>query len=123
MTLMSVFDISSGPGRSRTRAGTPSREPDQAMTGRTSPVACDPSVEDSSPDGRRTRPGSATATTAATATTPAPSQMAGWRPSTYAVGDAYDPFELKTLASTATPNTPPISRIVFVAPDALPSSA
>jgi hypothetical protein len=29
---------------------------------------------------------------------------------------------VNTVASTATPSTPPISRIVFVAPDACPAS-
>ncbi len=38
------------------------------------------------------------------------------------IGVAYEPLAEKTLASTATPNTPPISRMVFVAPDAWPSS-
>ena len=68
------------------------------------------------------RPGRARPTSAPTATTAAPIQRAGWRPATYASGEAYDPLPEKTAARTATPNTPPISRIVLFAPDALPSS-
>ena len=33
------------------------------------------------------------------------------------------PASLNTVASTATPSTPPISRIVFMAPEAWPASA
>ena len=36
---------------------------------------------------------------------------------------AYEPFAEKTDARTATPKTPPSSRIALFAPDALPSSS
>ena len=35
--------------------------------------------------------------------------------------DAYEPWALNTEASTATPITPPSSRIALVAPDAWPA--
>ena len=37
-------------------------------------------------------------------------------------GDSYPPVREKIAASTATPKTPPTSRIAFDAPEALPSS-
>src|SRR4051794_32042630 len=61
--------------------------------------------------------------TAPTASTAAPTGSAAVTPAEYASGDAYEPLALKTLASTATPTTPPTSRIAFVAPEALPASA
>src|SRR3954453_20786774 len=60
--------------------------------------------------------------TAPTASTAAPTGSAAVTPAEYASGDAYEPLALKTLASTATPRTPPTSRIAFVAPEALPAS-
>jgi hypothetical protein len=68
------------------------------------------------------RPGTSRATTAPTASTAAPTHTAGTNPSTYACGEPYPPASVNTVASTATPSTPPISRIVFVAPEAWPAS-
>jgi hypothetical protein len=56
-------------------------------------------------------------------TTAAPRNIAGWRPATKSVGDTYEPLAVNTAARTATPNTPPSSRIALFAPDALPSSS
>src|SRR5262245_65771404 len=64
-----------------------------------------------------------TAATADTATTAAPTQTAGTRPCTYASGEKYEPWAENTEARTATPNTPPTSRMALLAPDALPSSS
>ncbi len=44
-------------------------------------------------------------------------------PLVYASVDAYEPLCANTVASTATPSTPPSSRIAFVAPDAWPASS
>src|SRR4051794_30373444 len=63
------------------------------------------------------------AATAAKPTTMAPIHTAGTSPATYACGVKYDPFAVKIAARTATPNTPPTSRIALLAPDALPSSS
>ena len=59
---------------------------------------------------------------APTASTTAAIGSAATTPSQNACGDAYEPFALNTDASTATPMTPPSSRIAFVAPDAWPAS-
>jgi len=59
----------------------------------------------------------ASAVTAANATIAAPTHTAGTRPATYAEGETYDPFAEKTGAKTATPNTPPTSRIALLAPE------
>src|SRR5207249_4587568 len=70
-----------------------------------------------------TRAGTASATTAPTATTAAPTQTAGTSPFTYAWGLLYEPLAEKIEARTATPNTPPTSRMALLAPDAFPSSS
>ncbi len=57
------------------------------------------------------------------ARTAAPTQIALVMPSVYACGDAYEPLVANTVASTATPRTPPSSRIALVAPDAWPASS
>ena len=68
-------------------------------------------------------PGTSSAASAPTASTAAPTQTALVMPSVYACGDAYEPLRENTVASTATPSTPPSSRIAFVAPDAWPASS
>ena len=61
--------------------------------------------------------------TAPSASTAAPIGSAATTPSLNACGVAYEPCALNTVASTATPMTPPSSRIAFVAPDAWPASS
>src|SRR4051812_21505782 len=71
----------------------------------------------------RTWFGMKSAAMAANATTMAPIQTAGTRPATYASGVKYEPLAVNTAARTATPKTPPTSRMALLAPDALPSSS
>src|SRR5688572_29581947 len=68
------------------------------------------------------RPGTSNANTAPTASTATAMGSADTTPSLNACGLSYPPFAANTDASTATPITPPISRIALVAPDALPAS-
>src|SRR5947209_7553050 len=56
------------------------------------------------------------------ATTTAPTATAGTSPSTKCCGAPYPPRSEKIVPNTATPNTPPSSRMAFAAPEALPSS-
>ena len=67
-------------------------------------------------------PGTNSASTAPTASTTAATGSAATTPSLKACGEAYEPLALNTDASTATPITPPSSRIAFVAPEAWPAS-
>src|SRR5262249_57381532 len=61
------------------------------------------------------------AASAPRATTAPPIQTAVDVPLVNVSGELYPPAWAKTVANTATPKTPPTSRIAFVAPDALPS--
>ena len=69
----------------------------------------------------RRRAGSASASAAPARTTTAPTPTAGTKPSTKACAEAWLPAPANTEASTATPKTPPTSRIALLAPDACPA--
>src|SRR5262249_59089349 len=67
--------------------------------------------------------GGASATAAAPATAAPPTQIAEERPVTKAAPLVYPPRAENTAPSTATPNTPPSSRMALFAPEAMPSSS
>src|ERR687892_595249 len=71
----------------------------------------------------RERPGRARATVAPSAENAARTPSAGANPSRKASGEAKLPAPAKTAADTATPKTPPSSRIMLLAPAALPTSS
>src|SRR5262249_42535354 len=71
----------------------------------------------------RARLGASSAATMPKTVSPAATQSAWVKPSTNAWGEPEAPRCGNTAASTATPKTPPSSRIALFAPDATPTSA
>src|SRR5262245_23096343 len=105
----------------RTRSSSGTGSASAAVTSAAAPMAA-ASVAVAVARARRSR-GRASAAAAATATTAPPTQTAEDTPVTKAAPLVYPPRAENTAPSTATPNTPPNSRMALFAPEAMPSSS